>query len=274
MSKSRKNRPLSSKHFFNVLKIKDIIAPLEQFAPLSIQEEWDNSGLVVGCEDTAVRGALVCVDVTEAVMDEAEKLGANLVIAHHPIIFHPLKRLNCDGYVERIVERAIKRDIALYACHTNLDNAAEGMSHRLGELLGLKKMKALTPEGTGVVGELAHEQDALEFLGTVQHKIGAKILRHSEITPRAKIQKVAVCTGSGAKFMGDAKACGAQMYITADLKYNDFIDADGQIVVVDAGHFETEFCAIGLIHDVISKKFPNFAIRKSQSSINPVNYLA
>ena len=120
------------------MKIRDIIAPIEEFAPLSLQESYDNAGLVVGrLDDELQGGVLLAVDVTEAVIEEAIEKGCGLIITHHPIIFHPLKRFNSASVVERCVEMAIRHNIALYACHTNLDSAKGGMSWRVGEMVGL-----------------------------------------------------------------------------------------------------------------------------------------
>ena len=113
------------------MKVKDVIAVIEEFAPLSIQEGWDNSGLCVGSAEAEVTSVLFALDCTEELVDEAVECGADMIIAHHPIIFNPIKRLNGTTYIERVVARAIRRGIALYACHTNLDSTEGGMSWRL-----------------------------------------------------------------------------------------------------------------------------------------------
>ncbi len=261
------------------MKIKDIVAPLEEFAPLWYQESFDNAGLVVGRPDDEVTSALLCVDATEEVLDEAERLGAKLVISHHPVIFHAMKRFNGKGYVEKIVEKAIRKGIALYACHTNLDSAPGGMSYRLAEMLGVGNLQMLercggedAPNGFGVLGALAEPAAPEDFLRTVQEKLDVKAIRHSDLI-FGKIQKIAICTGSGASLIEAAKDAGADLYIAADFKYNDFMAADGVTIIADIGHFESEFCAIDLMFDVISKKIANFALHKSKSSRNPVNYL-
>jgi dinuclear metal center YbgI/SA1388 family protein len=261
------------------MKIREIVAPLEEFAPLMYQESYDNSGLVVGSYDTEVRAALVCVDATEEVLDEAVQKGCDLVISHHPIIFHGLKRLNGEGYVERVVERAIRSGIALYACHTNLDSAPGGMSFRLGEEIGLQDMKFLeqtgpdSTNGFGVVGILGKAVAPLDFLQDLRLKLNVKVVRHSDIR-LASIRKVALCTGAGANLIPLAKAARADIFIAADFKYNDFMLGEGEFIVADIGHYESEFCAIDLVSDIISKKITNFALHKSTCSHNPVNYLA
>ena len=257
------------------MKIKDITDVIETFAPLRWQESYDNAGLVVGREEDEVHAALLAVDVTEEVLDEAERTGCDLVITHHPIIFHALKRFNSADPVQRCVERAIRRGIALYACHTNLDSAPEGMSWRLAEELGIGGLELLqqTAEpgvGFGVVGELAEETGTLDFLRRVQQRLGVRAIRYSAVaTPT--VRRVAVCTGAGASLIGEARRAGAGLYLTADMKYNDFMTPDNALTVADIGHFESEYCAIQLLFDILSKKLCTFAVRKSECSCNPVN---
>ncbi len=260
------------------MKIRDLVAEIERFAPLSLQESYDNSGLVVGREDDDVHKALLAVDVTDEVLDEAEREGCDIVITHHPIIFHPLKRLNSANYVERCVERAIRSRIALYACHTNLDSAPEGMSWRLAEELGVENLQLLEPRasdptsGFGVVGDLPHPVELGDYLQRVKRILNIGVVRHSAPIGRA-IRRVAICTGAGASLMGTARAAGCDLYLTADLKYNDFMTPDGAFVVADIGHFESEYCAIDILFDVLSKKMLTFAVRKSEHSRNPIQYL-
>ena len=258
------------------MKIRDIVAPIEEFAPLSLQESYDNSGLVVGrLDDELQGGVLLAVDVTEEVIAEAIEKSCGLIITHHPIIFHPLKRFNSASVVERCVELAIKNNIALYACHTNLDSTQNGMSWRVGEMLGLQNMEILQPTsegaGFGVVGILPSATDEESFLHKVKQTFSVEALRHSALLGR-EVKRVAICTGAGASLMGEAKASGCDIYLTADLKYNDFYTPDSHFVVVDMGHFESEFCAIAILFDILSKIFINFALHKSAQSKNPVHY--
>lgn len=260
------------------MKIKEITAVLESFAPLGWQESYDNSGLVVGRPDDEVHRALLAVDVTEAVLDEAEREGCDLVVTHHPIIFHPLKRFNSSTAVERCVERTIRRGIALYACHTNLDSAPDGMSRRLAERLGLGAIRLLEPSekgegvGFGVVGELPEPLPTLDLLRRIKERLRIGAVRYSD--PAAPtVRRVALCTGAGASLIGAARAAGAELYLTADLKYNDFMTPDGALTVADIGHFESEYVAIDLLFDVLSKNLRTFALLKSGASRNPINYL-
>ena len=257
--------------------ISEIIKPIEEFAPLALQESYDNSGLIVGrLSDEVQGGVLLAVDVTEAVIEEAMAKGCGLIITHHPIIFHPLKRLNSASVVERCVEMAIRHNIALYACHTNLDSVVGGMSWRVGEMLGVQNMEVLQPSsdgvnGFGVVGTLAESLSEEQFLAKVRSVFGVEMLRHSSLLGK-EVKRVAICTGAGASLMAEARGAGCDVYLTADLKYNDFYTPDGNFVVVDMGHFESEFCAISILFDILSKKFTNFATHKSAQSKNPVYY--
>ena len=260
------------------MKIRQITEVIERFAPLGWQESYDNAGLIVGRPDDEVHKALLAVDVTEEVLDEAEAEGCDIVLTHHPIVFHALKRFNSADPVQRCVERAIRSRIALYACHTNLDSAPGGMSWRLAEMLGVGKLEVLQPSeagegvGFGVVGELPESADTVEFMQLIQRRLEVKAIRHSDIATSA-VRRVAVCTGAGASLIGDARRAGADIYITADLKYNDFMTPDKALTVADIGHFESEYCAIELLFDILSKNLCTFAVRKSERSRNPVNYL-
>ena len=260
------------------MKIKEITDIIEAFAPLALQESYDNSGLIVGRPSDEVERVLLAVDVTDEVMDEAEAEGCDMIITHHPIIFHALKRFNSANVVERCVERAIRKGIALYACHTNLDSTPEGMSWRLASMLGVENLEVLQPvvkgeqSGFGVVGNLASPMATEAFLREVMRATGADVIRHSDIAT-AEVSRVAVCTGSGAFLIGEARKAGAEVYVTADLKYNDFMTPDGALTVADIGHFESEYCAIDILFDILSKKILTFAVRKSRRSRNPINYL-
>ncbi len=259
--------------------IREIAEVIESFAPLRWQESYDNSGLIVGRPDDEVHAALLAVDVTEEVLDEAEATGCDLVITHHPIVFHALKRFNSADAVQRCVERAIRRGIALYACHTNLDSAPHGMSWRLAELLGIGGLQLLQPAagsdsgvGFGVIGRLPRPESFAGFMLRLQQTLSLRVVRHSDPVS-AEVQCIALCTGAGASLIADARRAGADLYLTADLKYNDFMTPDGALTVADIGHFESEYCAIRLLHDVLSKKMITFAVRESERSRNPVNYL-
>ena len=152
------------------------------------------------------------------------------------------------------------------------------MSWRLAEMLGIGNLRLLQPSpvaegvGFGVVGELAEAVDPLEFLRFIRKRLEVGAIRYSDIA-RSEVRRVALCTGAGASLIPDAFRAGAELYITADLKYNDFMTPDKGLIVADIGHFESEYCAIQLLFDVLSKNLRTFAVRKSERSRNPVNYL-
>lgn len=260
------------------MKIREIAAAIEDFAPLAWQESYDNAGLIVGRMEDEVHRALLAVDVTDEVLDEAEREGCDLVITHHPILFHPLKRFNSATPVERCVERAIRKGIALYACHTNLDSAPEGMSWRLAAELGIEERELLEPSakgegvGFGVVGNLPHPMPTIDFLQQVKARLHLGVVRHSAPATE-QVRRVALCTGAGASLIGQARKAGAELYLTADLKYNDFMTPDGALTVADIGHFESEYCAIDILFDILSKKISTFALLKSAEARTPIHYL-
>ena len=236
--------------------IKQITDIIERFAPLEWQESYDNAGLIVGRPDDEVHKALLAVDVTEEVLDEAEAEGCDLVITHHPIVFRALKRFNSADPVERCVERAIRSRIALYACHTNLDSAPGGMSWRLAEMLGVGNLRVLLPEAI----------DTVEFMRIIQRRLEVSVVRYSDIATSG-VRRVAVCTGAGASLIGEARRAGADIYITADMKYNDFMAPDKALTVADIGHFESEYCAIQLRDRIMAL----YELQKIDSKIDEIN---
>ena len=258
------------------MKVKDIVAILEAEVPLAWQESYDNAGLAVGSPDAEVERILLALDATEEVVDEAISEGCQMVITHHPIIFRPIKRLADENRQQRTIAKAIRHGIALYAAHTNLDSAPHnGISHHLAAMLGLNVVSLMEPSavegvGIGVVGELPEAVATEDFLANIKEVLGVKALRHSTVR-LDKVQRVAICSGSGGGLVEVAENAGADLYLAADFKYHDFVDAD-RMVLVDAGHFETEICAIEILFDILSKKITTFALRKSACAENPVKY--
>ena len=363
------------------MTVKDITKILEEFAPLTYAEDFDNVGLLVGNASKKVSGVLVTLDTLENVVDEAIAKKCNLIISFHPIIFSGLKKITGKNYVERVVIKAIKNDIAIYANHTALDNAKEGVNAKICEILGLSNTKILLPQkstikklttyipkdnleevknelfkagagnignysdcsftvegtgtykanndatpakgsigiahtesetmftcvfgkneeaaviralmsshpyeevaydiqtientnqhiGMGMIGELSEEVTETDFLDHLKLKMNAELVRHSNFLNKP-IKKVAVLGGSGSFAIGAAKAAGADVFVTADLKYHQFYEAENQIVLADIGHFETEQFTKNLLVDYLTKKIPNFAIHLSESITNPINY--
>lgn len=257
---------------------KDVLDCITEIAPLHWQESYDNAGLQVGDMDAEARKALICLDITEEVVDEAIAKNCNLIISHHPLIFKGLKHLTPQTYIERAVMKAIKHDIAMISMHTNLDNSYLGVSRVLAERLGLNNLHILQPSecepelcGAGMVGEFEKPMEECDFLRLVSETIGSPCLRHSALTGR-KIQKVALCGGSGSPFFADALHQKADAYLTADIKYHDFFLPEGRVLLVDGGHFETEQFTKELIYELIRKKFPKFAAEIAETKTNAVCY--
>ena len=256
----------------------DILSCITEIAPLRWQEHYDNAGVQVGDLNREVDKALICLDITEEIVDEAIAKQCDLIVSHHPLIFHGLKHLTPETYIERAVIKALKHDIAMISMHTNLDNSYLGVSHVLAKRLGLSRLSLLQPSvgdpeicGAGMVGELETPMSEEAFLDLVATTIGSPCLRHSALTGR-KIAKVALCGGSGTPFMSDALRKKADAYLTADIKYHDFFVPEGDLLLVDGGHFETEQFTKDLIRDIIKKKFPTFAAEIAATNTNAVHY--
>ena len=259
------------------MRVRDIAQILEKQVPLAWQESYDNAGLVVGNPDAEVSQVLIALDATEEVVEEAIEMGAEMIVTHHPIIFRPIKRLAYENRTQRTIAKAMAAGIALYAAHTNLDSAPErGISHHLARLLGLEEERLLESSSTegvgiGIVGSLPEAQAPQEVLALIKERLGVEALRHSPIRLQ-QIRKVAICSGSGGSLIEAAEEAGADLYLSADFRYHDFVDAD-KMILVDAGHFETEICAIDILFEILSKNLSNFAPRKSTQSHNPVCYM-
>ncbi len=365
-----------------MMLIRTITDYLDATYPLAYQEDYDNSGLLVGDPNQEINKVLICVDVTEAIMDEAIAGGCGLVISHHPLIFAGLKKITGQTYVERVVQKAIMNKIGIYAIHTNLDNHTEGLNRHLAGKLGLSEIKILKPmqntlrklvtfcphehagkvraaifeagagrignydscsyntsgegtframdaanpfvgskhelhfekelkieaiypfyleqqiiksmieahpyeevaydilvlgnenkyAGSGSLGELKPAMEAGNFLQSLKSLCGLPFLKYSGDLSQ-QVSKIALCGGSGSFLIKDAMKAGAQIFLTADLKYHDYFIPEGKMILADIGHYESEQFSKDLLAQVLLKKFPNFAVLKSKIKSNPVNYL-
>lgn len=365
----------------HLMNISEIISVIEDFAPLSLQESFDNAGLLVGESDQDINGVLLCLDVTEDIIDEAVDTGAGLVISHHPVIFRGIKKLTGTNFTERVVLKAIRKNIAIYAAHTNIDNVWGGVNSRITEKIGLKKTKILSPSkgmlrklvvfvpkdhatrvrdaifdagaghigeydqcsfnldgegsfrgssksdpyagragrlhferesrietiypaylekqviksminahpyeevaydiyalqnewgraGLGMVGDLDQPFDVVDFLNLLKTVFNVAYIRHTKM-PRKKISRVALCGGSGSSLISFARRSGADVYVSGDFNYHDFFEADGRMMIADIGHFESEQFTMEIFHDLLTKKFPNFAVHFSDVITNPIHY--
>lgn len=258
--------------------IGEVVAYLDATFRPELQEDYDNAGFLLGDSVAKYTGALVALDLTPAVIDEAIGLGANLIVTHHPFIFSGLKRITDRSESGRMVMALVRNGISVYAAHTNLDNVPWGVSGVLAQKLKLMNYRVLKGTqvndiGAGIVGELTRVTKAGYFLLRVKRLLKQPTLRTSPFDPKKRIQRVALCGGSGAPFIGDAMAADADIYITADLKYHDFQRGEGRIILVDAGHYETEQFAKEIISHAISEKFSNFACRISESQTSLVRYI-
>ena len=365
-----------------MIQIKDVIAALENFANPGFQEGYDNAQLIVGDRDKEAKAALLTLDSTEDVVEEAIAKGCNLIIAHHPIIFSGLKQLTGKNYIERTIIKAIKNDIAIYAMHTNIDNVTGGVNFKIAEVLGLQNVKILAPKkgflrklhtyvpnknleevmnalflsgagnignysecafqlegkgsfkagslanpsigeigkrhteqemkievlynrvdeskiiaalkanhpyeevayecvsienshqglGSGAIGDLPEEIETMQFLYQLKELFKVEAIRFTNPTTD-KIKKVALCGGSGSFLLPNAIKEKADVFITGDFKYHDFFDSDGQIMIADIGHYESEQYTKELFKEILQEKIPNFVTHLSQVITNPINYI-
>ena len=262
------------------MTIKEITDYLDGLFPAEYQEDYDNTGLLVGNPGAEATGALTTTDINDDVIDEAIAMGANLIVSHHPIIFGGLKRLTPQNATGRLALRLAERGICAYAAHTNLDNLAKGVNGILADKLGIEGCRILRPMegetecGAGMVGHLPTAVKASVFLEEVKRRIGIPVVRVSaNYNADAAVTTVAICGGSGAFLIGDAIAAGADILLTADLKYHDFQSAESGIVVADIGHFESEQFAKEIFYDAISKKFSTFACRISEKDRGYIRYI-
>lgn len=362
-------------------KIKEITGFLEQLAPLPLQESYDNAGLQTGNPEEEVTGVLLTLDCTPEVLQEAIARQCNLIVAHHPVIFRPLKGLTGRTEVERVIIEAIRHHIAIYACHTNLDNVLTGVNAKISQQLGLSGTRILAPKrgnllklvtfapvadspgvlealhqagagqigdykncsfqttgtgsfmptaqadptigqawkqeyvpesrlevllpdhlqarvlaalkaahpyeevaydlyrlenvnqetGAGMIGYLPEPLPAAAFLAYLKQKMELQLVRHTAL-PTKKVHQVAVCGGAGSFLTREAMRAGADVFVTADLKYHEFFAAEGKMMLADIGHYESEVFTKDLFYDTIVKKFSNFAVFKSIVNTNPVRY--
>lgn len=261
--------------------LQDIVGAIESFARPGLQEPWDNTGWQLAPTSpatTGCTGVLVCLDVIPQSVEEAAAGGCNLIISHHPLIFKGLKSITGATPAERAVIGALSAGISVYSSHTALDSASQGVSHELGKRLGLTGMSVLSPganpdEGLGVTGTFDPPLSPAELIDRVKEVYGSPTVRVTRGREGATIGRVALCSGSGGEFIPLAIRSGADAYITSDVRYHDFLDYGRDILIVDTGHFESEKCTKSIFSRIISEKFPNFAVRMSQSEQNPVAYV-
>ena len=261
------------------MKIKEVLSALERFAPLPLQESWDNAGLQVGLTETEVSGALLCLDVTEKIVDEAIRKGCNLVVSHHPLLFRGLKTISDLTDVQRTVMKAICNGICVISMHTNMDNAKGGVNFRIAQKLGMKDVCFLAPKtvdgvesGSGVIGELAEAQAADDFVLAVKKAFGVECAMCNELL-RRPVRKVALCGGAGDFLLDDALNADADAFITGEMHYHQYFGYEQQIQICVIGHYQSEQYTVEIFRDIIERECPGVKTIIAETCTNPILYL-
>ena len=269
------------------VKIREIISALEHFAPLPLQESYDNAGLQVGLTEVEVSGALLSLDVTEDVIAEAVEMGCNLIISHHPLLFHGLKTVADANQVQRCVRLAIQNDICIYSAHTNLDNAEDGVNYRIAEHLGLVDVELMMPRkvqvridgreqvvkaGSGVLGYMPQGEDSLQFLQRVKEIFKVDCLMHNELLQRP-IQSVALCGGAGDFLLDEALRLQADAFLTGEMHYHQYFVHEQEIQIAVLGHFQSEQFTTEIFNSLLEQAFPELPIFHTTVDTNPIKYL-
>jgi dinuclear metal center YbgI/SA1388 family protein len=261
------------------VKIKQVLCALEQFAPLPLQESWDNAGLQVGLTEAEVSGALLCLDVNEQVIDEAIAKGCNLIVSHHPLLFRGLKQVSGADYVQRCVIKAIKNDIVVISMHTNMDNAKYGVNWKIAEKLGLTDVNFFAAKsmdgieaGSGVIGSLPEAMAADDFILMVKKRFGVECAMCNQLL-RRPIRKVAICGGAGDFLLDDAVSQGADAFITGEMHYHQYFDYEQKIQICVIGHYQSEQYTSEVFRDIIQKECPGVQTFIAETNTNPILYI-
>lgn len=258
--------------------IRQIIGALEDFAPLALQDSYDNAGLQIGlAKDAETSGVLLCLDVTEDVIDEAIALGCNMIVSHHPLLFAPLKSISGKNYIERCVMKAIKNDITIYAAHTNLDSARNGVNYKIAEKIQLTDIEWLAPKegtdaGEGIIGAFDKPVTKTDFLQLIKQTFNVEALRYNDWEGNT-IRKVAVCGGAGNFLIPTAIKKGCDAFITGEIGYHRFFGHENELLLLELGHYESEKYTIEILQDIIKKADKNIPVYKTNKKTNPINYL-
>ena len=261
------------------MKIKEVLSALEQFAPLPLQESWDNAGLQVGLTETEVSGALLCLDVTEKIVDEAVSKGCNLIVSHHPLLFRGLKTISDLTDVQRTVRKAVRQDICVISMHTNMDNAVGGVNYVIAQKLGLTDVRFLVPtssattgSGSGVVGELTEPMAADDFIIQVKRIFGVECAMCNELL-RRPIRRVALCGGAGDFLLDNAMKAGADAFITGEMHYHQYFGYEQQLQICVIGHYQSEQFTAEIFEEIIRQACPGVKTLTAETCTNPIYYL-
>ncbi len=263
------------------MKIKHVLSALEHYAPLPLQEGYDNAGLQVGLtEAVEVSGALLCLDVTEAVVDEALAKGCNLIVSHHPLIFRKLVCVSDADYVQRTVRKAVKNDITIVAMHTNMDAAVGGVNYKIAEKLGLQSLRFIGGEkevdgvkgGEGVIGEFAEPVAADDLVLMLRKRFAVECVQCNQLL-RRPIKTVALCGGAGSFLLPAAISAGADAFITGEMHYHEYFGHEQEIQICVVGHYQSEQYTSEIFRSIIEDKCPGVRCIVSEINTNPILYM-
>ncbi len=261
------------------MKIKEVLSALERFAPLPLQESWDNAGLQVGLTETEVSGALLCLDVNEAIVDEALRKGCNLIVSHHPLLFRGLKQISDLTDVQRTVMKVIEHQLCVISMHTNMDNARGGVNFKIAEKLGLHDVCFLVPKtvdgiesGSGIVGQLPAPIPAADFIRQVKVAFGVDCAMCNELLMRP-IARVAVCGGAGDFLLDEAVKAGADAFITGEMHYHQYFGYEQTIQICIIGHYQSEQYTAEIFRAIIAQECPGVRTELAETCTNPILYL-
>jgi len=260
------------------VKIKEVIAALEQFAPLPLQEGWDNAGLQVGLTEADVSGALLCLDVTPQIVDEAIASKCNIIVSHHPLIFHKLSCVSDGDDVQRVVMKAIQHGITIVSMHTNMDNAMGGVNFKIAEKMGLKDARLFATKvvdgiecGSGVVGEFEEPLAADDFIIMLKRTFDVECVQANQLL-RRPIRRVAICGGAGAFLMPQALQLGADAFVTGEMHYHEFFGREQQLQIAVIGHYQSEQFTSEIFKSIIEEKCPGVRCVIAVTNTNPIIY--
>ena len=252
---------------------------LERFAPLPLQESWDNAGLQVGLTETEVSGALLCLDVNERIVDEAVRKGCNLIVSHHPLLFRGLKTISDLTDVQRTVMKVIENHLSVISMHTNMDNAKGGVNFRIAQKLGLRDVRFFASKqvdgieaGSGVVGDMVEPMAADDFVLAVKRVFGVECAMCNELL-RRPVRKVAICGGAGDFLLDEALKAGADAFITGEMHYHQYFGYEQQIQICVIGHYQSEQFTAEIFQEIIQEACPDVRTLIAETCTNPILYL-
>lgn len=238
------------------MKIKDVIKFLEERFPLSLQEDWDNSGLQIGNIENDLTNIMISLDLDEQTIQKAKEKSCNLIINHHPFLFSSIKSIDLNEEKGKIIKDLIKNDITVFAMHTNLDIGKGGVNDNLAKLLELRDISNLDTNNENPMARFGYTDEitAYDFSKYIKEKLNCKgLILYGD--KDKKIEKVALCGGAGSDFINDAIDKNCDLIVTSDVKYHEAIDNCKKINIVDPGHFASENHIIYMIKDLLEKNF-------------------